>query len=265
MAVTIPIISEFDGKGISRAVEEFKQLETVGQKAQFALKKSFVPAVAVLGGLTAAAVPAVQAASDLNETISKTSVIFGDADDAIFQFADNAAQALGQTRQQALDAAATFGTFGKAAGLTGSELATFSTDFTKLASDLASFNNTSPEEAVVALGAALRGESEPMRRFGVLLSADAVAAKALSMGLVTATVDMDKVNIATQKADIAFQKHTETVNKFGEGSIEAAKTALALEQAENRLAAAVDGTNDKLSASAKTLATQALIMEATAS
>jgi hypothetical protein len=83
------------------------------------------------------------------------------------------------------------------------------------------------------------------------------------MGLVTATVDMDKVNIATQKADIAFQKHTETVNKFGEGSIEAAKTALALEQAENRLAAAVDGTNDKLSASAKTLATQALIMEAT--
>jgi len=263
MAVTIPIVSEFDGQGINRAIQEFKQLETMGEKAQFALKKSFVPAVAVLGGLTAAAVPAVQAASDLNETISKTSVIFGDADDAIFQFADNAAQALGQTRQQALDAAATFGTFGKAAGLTGSELATFSTDFTKLASDLASFNNTSPEEAVVALGAALRGESEPMRRFGVLLSADAVAAKALSMGLVTATVDMDKVNIATQKADIAFQKHTETVNKFGEGSIEAAKTALALEQAESRLASAVEGTNDKLSASAKTLATQALIMEAT--
>ncbi|MGA0096703.1 MAG: hypothetical protein ACO3IP_09335, partial [Burkholderiaceae bacterium] len=36
-----------------------------------------------------------------------------------------------------------------------------------------------------------------------------------------------------------------------------------LEQAENRLAAAVDGTNDKLTASQKTLATQALIMEAT--
>lgn len=263
MAVTIPIISEFDGKGISRAVEEFKQLETVGQKAQFALKKSFVPAVAVLGGLTAAAVPAVQAASDLNETISKTSVIFGQADQAIFDFADNAAASLGQTRQQALDAAATFGTFGKAAGLTGNELATFSTDFTKLASDLASFNNTSPEEAVVALGAALRGESEPMRRFGVLLSADAVAAKALSMGLVTATVDMDKVNIATQKADLAFQKHSATVEKYGESSVEAAKTALALEQAENSLAKAVDGTNDKLSASAKTLATQALIMEAT--
>jgi hypothetical protein len=263
MAVSIPIVSEFVGDGVQKAIAEFKKLETTGQKAQFALKKSFVPAVAVLGGLTAAAVPAVQAASDLNETISKTSVIFGEADEAIFDFADNAASSLGQTRQQALDAAATFGTFGKAAGLTGKELGTFSTDFTKLASDLASFNNTTPEEAVVALGAALRGESEPMRRFGVLLSADAVAAKALSMGLVTATVDMDKVNIATQKADIAFQKHTETVNKYGENSIEAAKTSLALEQAENRLAAAVDGTNDKLSASAKTLATQALIMEAT--
>lgn len=263
MAVSIPIISEFDSKGIKAAIAEFKSLEGASAKAQFALKKSFVPAVAVLGGLTAAAVPAVQAASDLNETISKTSVIFGNADDAVFQFADNAAAALGQTRQQALDAAATFGTFGKAAGLTGSELATFSTDFTKLASDLASFNNTSPEDAVMALGAALRGESEPMRRFGVLLSADAVAAKALSMGLVTATVDMEKVSVATQKADLAFAKHTETVAKFGEGSQEAARTALQLEQAENALAKAVDGTNDKLSASAKTLATQALIMEAT--
>ena len=41
MAVTIPIISEFDGKGISRAVEQFKQLEGAGQKAQFAIKSFF--------------------------------------------------------------------------------------------------------------------------------------------------------------------------------------------------------------------------------
>jgi SLT domain-containing protein len=216
-----------------------------------------------LGGLAAAAGPAVSAASDLNETMSKTSVIFGDADEALFSFAETAATSLGQTKQQALDAAATFGTFGKAAGLSGQELAGFSTDFTKLASDLSSFNNSTPQEAIDALGAALRGESEPLRRFGVLLSADAIAAEALRMGLVTTTVSEEDLAVATAKANIAFEKHNETLKKYGEGSIEAQKSALALSQAESRLNAEVEGTNDKLTAQQKTLATQSLIMNAT--
>jgi hypothetical protein len=32
MALSIPIVSEFDGKGIDKAIKEFKQLETVGDK-----------------------------------------------------------------------------------------------------------------------------------------------------------------------------------------------------------------------------------------
>lgn len=51
MAVTIPIISEFDGKGISRAIEEFKQLEGAGAKAKFALQKAAIPATAAIAGL----------------------------------------------------------------------------------------------------------------------------------------------------------------------------------------------------------------------
>lgn len=51
MAIQIPIISEFDGKGITNAVQEFKQLEGAGKKAQFAIKKAAVPAAAALGGL----------------------------------------------------------------------------------------------------------------------------------------------------------------------------------------------------------------------
>ena len=53
MALSIPIISEFDGKGIDRAIAEFKQLDNAGAKAGFALKKAFLPAVAVIGGLAA--------------------------------------------------------------------------------------------------------------------------------------------------------------------------------------------------------------------
>ena len=55
MAVVIPIISEFDGKGLNKAIKEFKQLETSGEKAQFALKKAAVPAAAALAEFVAAA------------------------------------------------------------------------------------------------------------------------------------------------------------------------------------------------------------------
>ncbi len=41
MAIKVPIVSEFQPKGIEKAVKEFKRLETGGQKAAFALKKAF--------------------------------------------------------------------------------------------------------------------------------------------------------------------------------------------------------------------------------
>jgi hypothetical protein len=39
MAINIPIVTQFDGKGIQKAIKQFKQLETNGQKAAFVLKK----------------------------------------------------------------------------------------------------------------------------------------------------------------------------------------------------------------------------------
>jgi hypothetical protein len=62
--LSIPIISEFDGKGIDKAIKEFKQLETVGEKAQFAIKKAAIPAAAALGAVTAALGAAVAAAAE---------------------------------------------------------------------------------------------------------------------------------------------------------------------------------------------------------
>ena len=64
MAINIPIISEFDGKGVEKAVKQFKQLETTGQKAQFALKKAAVPAAAALAGLTAVLGDSIKAATE---------------------------------------------------------------------------------------------------------------------------------------------------------------------------------------------------------
>jgi hypothetical protein len=132
-------------------------------------------------------VEAVKAASDLSETISKVGVLFGDTSKEIEKFASEAAGSLGQTKQQALDAAATFATFGKAAGLSGKDLSKFSIDFVKLSSDLASFNNTSPEQAINAIGSALRGEAEPLRAYGVLLDDASMRQKALELGIISTT------------------------------------------------------------------------------
>ena len=64
MALSIPIVSEFDGKGIDKAIQEFKQLETVGEKAQFAIKKAAVPAAAALTAVAGALGLAAKAAAE---------------------------------------------------------------------------------------------------------------------------------------------------------------------------------------------------------
>jgi hypothetical protein len=66
MALSIPIISEFSDKGIKKAQQEFKQLETVGQKAQFAIRKAAIPAALAVGALAAAGKKALSAGEEVN-------------------------------------------------------------------------------------------------------------------------------------------------------------------------------------------------------
>lgn len=171
-------------KGMSEANDETLSF---GDKLGDFAKKAGVALAAVGAAAGAMAIKigkeAVAAASDLAESTSKVGVIFGDASEEIRKFASQAATSLGQTRIQAQDAASTFATFGKAAGLSGTELTKFSTQFVTLASDIASFNNTSVDQAINALGAALRGEAEPIRAYGVLLNDATLKAKAMEMGL----------------------------------------------------------------------------------
>lgn len=157
--------------GLSRADNDIQSFgDKLGRWADRA-KLAFAAAAAAAGVFAVKlGKDAVMAASDFNETLSKTEVLFGDASTEIEKFADTAAQNFGQSKNQAMQAAATFATFGKAAGLAGQDLVGFSTGFVGLASDLASFNNTSPEQAINAIGAALRGESEPLRQYGVLIN-----------------------------------------------------------------------------------------------
>jgi hypothetical protein len=166
-------VSSFTGK-----------LQGFSDKITTAFKVATAAAVVFAGKL---AIDSIKAASDLGETISKVGVLFGDSAKEIEKFADGAAQSLGQTKQQALDAAANFAIFGKSAGLSGQALTEFSTGFVSLAADLASFNNVSQDEAINAIGSALRGEAEPLRKFGVLLDEATLKNAALELGLISTT------------------------------------------------------------------------------
>jgi hypothetical protein len=181
-------VSSFTGK-----------LQGFSDKITTAFKVATAAAVVFAGKL---AIDSIKAASDLGETISKVGVLFGDSAKEIEKFADGAAQSLGQTKQQALDAAANFAIFGKSAGLSGVALTEFSTGFVSLAADLASFNNVSQDEAINAIGSALRGEAEPLRRFGVLLDDATLKNAALELGLISTT----KNALTPQQKVLAAQK-----------------------------------------------------------
>ncbi len=168
-----------------------------------------------------------QQASDLAETQSKVAQVFGEESvDALDKFASSAATTLGQSKQTALDAAATFGIIGKSAGKSGDDLVEFSTDMTKLATDMASFSNTSPEEAIVAIGAAMRGESEPIRKYGVLLDDATLRNEALKLGLIKSI----KEGLTPQQKALAAQAAILAQTKDQQGDFARTSEGLANKQ-----------------------------------
>jgi hypothetical protein len=219
-------------KGLETAQMKFQnfgsKLDNISQKA-----------VIALGVVSVAFKSTVDAAADLNESVNKSAVVFGDATDQIMQFSKTSASAIGLSQKATLEAAADFAIFGKAAGLSGKQLGNFSTELLTLAADLASFNNASIEETINAIGAGLRGESEPLRRFGVLLSADAVNAEALAMGLAKSNKEITDQDKVLARQSLILQQTTIQQGDF-------ARTAEGAANAQRILAAQVEDSKTKI-------------------
>ena len=110
MAVSLPIVSEFNGKGIKKAVAEFKQLEGAGKKAQFAIKKAALPAAAALGAVAIMAkstIAAGEAAATSNARIAQINEsmgLFGETTEIVnkrvIDYANATARATGVDQNQ---------------------------------------------------------------------------------------------------------------------------------------------------------------------
>jgi hypothetical protein len=170
-------------RGARRTHGAFRML--TGGIGNFALIAGSGGAALGVAGFAGGARIAISAASDLHEEITKTRVVFRGVEADALNWSKQMDVAFGQSQQQALAAVTNFGGFFKVAGKGRAEALNLSKSMVELGGDLASFNNSSPEEALDALRSGLSGEAEPLRRFRVFLSDARIQALALSRGIDT--------------------------------------------------------------------------------
>ena len=163
MAVRIPLITDFDGRGIDKAKREFAQLEGIGQKTGFLLKKAFVPATAALAGLAAAGTLAVQAALEdqaaqakLEGQLKRATKATDAQVKAVNELIDSQAKLTGIADDQLRPAMTTLAT------ATGS--VTASTKLLTLAMDISTATGKPLEQVAAALGRAYNGQYTALQK-----------------------------------------------------------------------------------------------------
>lgn len=205
--------------GVNTAINHLDKLESAAKKIGGAMQSvgnamtlGITLPIIAMGGAS------IKAASDMNESMSKVQVVFGDASESVLAWAEDSATAFGQSKQQALEAAGTFGNLFTSMGMGRKDAAAMSTELVQLASDLASFNNISPDEALIKLRAGLVGETEPLRTLGVNLTAVAVQAKAMKMGLADANGELSQSALVQARYALILEQTANAQGDFARTS-----------------------------------------------
>ncbi len=134
--------------------------------------------------IVAAGAAAVKLASDTEEARNKVDVVFGSMSESVKQFAADALNAYGMAEGSALQMAGTFGAMATSMGLSGAQAANMSTQLTALAADMASFYNVSLDVAQTSLQGVFTGETEALKKFGIVMTQTNLEAFAEEQGKV---------------------------------------------------------------------------------
>ena len=126
---------------------------------------------------------AVNAASDLAESANAVSVSFGDAADRILKLGENAAEAVGLSAKDFNGFAVQFAGFTKQLTTADKDIVDVTDELTVRIADFASVMNLDVPDAATKFQSALAGSTEPMRAFGIDVSAAAVQTYALENGI----------------------------------------------------------------------------------
>ena len=179
------------------------------------------------------------AASDMNETISKSQQIFGTSADSISKWGDSAAKALGLSKQAAIDSASSFGDMFQQIGFSQSQATGFSKQVVQMAADLGSFNNLDTSDVLDKISGAFRGEYDSLQALLPNISATRVQQEALT--------ETHKKNVAQLTA---AEKATATWNIVMKDGARAAgdfsRTADGLANTQKSVAAQFEDTKAKV-------------------
>ena len=156
-----------------------KKLKSFGDSATKIGKSMslFVTAPIILAGGAA-----IKLASDFQESLNKVDVAFKGSSNEVRDFAKTTLESFGIAEGTALDMAALFGDMATSMGVSTSEAAKLSTSLVGLAGDLASFKNMNIEEVTTALNGVFTGETESLKRLGIVMTEANLAQFALEQG-----------------------------------------------------------------------------------
>lgn len=172
------------------------QLKEVGAKMTSVGKDMTAKVTApIIAGYTLAA----NYASDYEENLNKLDVAFGSNSESVKEWANNARDAYGLSKVQATQAASGFGALAKGIGFAEKDAADMSTTLAGLSADLGSYFNVGNEEAAKALEGIFTGESEALKKFGVVMTDTNLKQFAEDQGLVWSEMDQ------TEKTMLRYQ------------------------------------------------------------
>lgn len=156
---------------------------------------------AIGGGLLAFGKNAIETASDVEEMQSKFNTVFKDLSGSVTEDLQTFADAANRSIFDLQGFAATLQDTFVPLGFARDEAASLSVELVKLAEDLASFNNLETADVVTDLQSALVGNTETLRKYGVVASQATIEQEALESGLISHKSELD----ATTKAQAIYQ------------------------------------------------------------
>jgi hypothetical protein len=169
-----------DASGASRG---FADAETRVQRFERGLDRASVAAGALLAGVGAIATHAVDAASRLEQSAGAIESVFGSYAGEIERAAQGAAATLGLSQSAYQDMAAVFGASLQNMGMDAGTASGQTQDLITLGADLAATYGGTTADAVSALGSLLRGETDPIERYGVGIKQADINARLAAMGM----------------------------------------------------------------------------------
>jgi hypothetical protein len=172
---TVRLKAMYMGDGIKKATLQVQKLN----KRSYDLRGALI-AMAGAAGMGYAAKRTFALGAAVEETASKFNTVFGASTKTVQAFIDEFGVMAGLSNTAAREILATTGAIVQGMGLAERASAAYATQVVELAGDLSSFNNIPIEETARAIQAAITGEREMMKRFGVVILETDVQQRALA-------------------------------------------------------------------------------------